>query len=782
MYRKLIAVTTLLALGLAGCSGSSPSLDTETGLRSVAKQRLAQLEGTIALEGLREPVEVLRDRWGIAHIYAKTAEDLFFAQGFVAAQDRLYQMEIWRRTGTGELAEVFGPQFVERDRFARLVRYRGDMEAEWQSYSPDTKAICTAFADGINAYIRQCGDRLPVEFDLLGFRPGVWKPEDCLLRIAGLLMTRNISQEIARAELVAKLGIEATQQYMPPEPARKLDPDPKLDLNGLDENVLQTYRTAVSIPSLQAEAGSNNWVVDGTLTTTGKPLLASDPHRPVIVPSLRYLVHLVGPGWNVIGGGEPALPGVAIGHNERAAWGFTIVPYDAADLYVEQTDPQNPNRYQHRDQWREMQIEREQIRVKGQAQPVEVELKSTRHGPVIWEDPKGHRAVALRWTGQEPGTAGYLGSLAMARVGNWKEFQQAAERWKLPAENMIYADVDGNIGWIAVGQVPVREHSGLFPVPGNTDKYEWKGFRPVSQLPSLHNPKQGYIATANHNILPRNYPHELAFDWAAPYRFQRIDEVLRAGKSFTIEDFQRLQHDETSLPARELVAVLEALPGPESEPAKKARTLLAAWDKVLAKDSAAGALFQVWLPKLRTAFVASEVEAPHQDLVARNLPLPQLILFLRKMPAAARARLMNGSLEEAWREAEKLLGADPGAWCWGTLHTIEFRHPLANSDVRRAVFNLGPVPRGGDGFTPNATGGSGYRQSSGASYRHIVDLADWDKSVFTSTPGQSGQPGSAYYDNLLDPWARHEYAPLAFSRPAVESHTAHRLVLEPAPR
>jgi penicillin amidase len=779
MNRKLIAVTALLALGLAGCSGNRPSLDTEAGLRSAAKQRLAQIEGTIAVEGLREPVEVLRDRWGIAHIYAKTAEDLFFAQGFVAAQDRLYQMEIWRRTGTGELADVFGSQYAERDRFARLVRYRGDMEAEWQSYSPDTKAICTAFAGGVNAYIRQCGDRLPVEFELLGFRPGVWKPEDCLLRIAGLLMTRNISQEIARAELVAKLGIEAAQRYMPPEPSRKLDPDPKLDLNGLDENVLRSYRAAISIPSLQAE-GSNNWVVDGTLTKTGQPLLASDPHRPVILPSLRYLVHLVGPGWNVIGGGEPALPGVAIGHNERAAWGFTIVPYDAADLYVEQTDPQNPNRYQHRDQWLEMQVEREQIRVKGQAQPAEFELKLTRHGPVIWEDPKGGRAVALRWTGQEPGTAGYLGSLAMARVGNWKEFLQAAERWKLPAENMIYADVDGNIGWIALGQVPLREHSGLFPVPGNTDKYEWKGFRPASQLPSLHNPKEGYIATANHNILPRNYPHELAFDWAPPYRFRRIDEVLRAGRSFTMEDFQRLQHDETSLPARELVAILEALPAAEPPSVKKARALLTGWDKVLAKDSAAGALFQVWLPKLRTAFVASEMEAAHRDLVVRHLPLPRLILFLGRMPAAERARVMHGSLEEAWKETEKLLGADPGAWRWGTLHTIEFRHPLANSDVRRVVFNLGPVPRGGDSFTPNATGGGGYRQSSGASYRHIVDLADWNRSTFTSTPGQSGQPGSPYYDNLLEPWARHEYAPLAFSRSAVESHTAHRLVLQPA--
>ena len=570
MTRK-VALTFLfvLALPTLSCSRPETPAENETRLREQSQARLAQIEGTLPLDGLEQPVEVLRDKWGVAHIYARSAADLFFAQGFTAAQDRLYQIEIWRRTGAGELAEVFGPEFVERDRIARLVRYRGDLKKEWESYSPDAESIARAFTAGVNAFARQAGDRLPIEFELLGFRPGEWKPEHCLLRIAGLMMTRNASQEVARAEMVAKLGSEMTAKYFPADPVRKFDPDPDVDLAGIDEAVLAGYRSAISIPSLAGNEGSNNWVVDGTLSATGKPLLASDPHRAVVLPSLRYMVHLVGPGWNVIGSGEPALPGIAIGHNEHAGWGFTIVQYDQVDLYVETTDSANPNRYRYNGEWLDMQVEHEQIKVKG-APPVDVELKFTRHGPVIWEDKASHRAIALRWAGAEPGTAGYLASLAVDRVSNWQQFTEAMARWKLPSENIIYGDVSGNIGWIPAGLVPIRENwSGLFPVPGHTGKYEWNGFRPLGELPRRHNPAEHYIATANHNIRPKNYPHDLAFDWADPYRFERIDEVLRSRKNFTIEDFKRLQHDQTSLPARELIAMLKQLPA-QAAPASKA--------------------------------------------------------------------------------------------------------------------------------------------------------------------------------------------------------------------
>jgi penicillin amidase len=743
-------------------------------LAEQAKSVVAQIEGRISVAGLERPVEVLRDRWGVPHIYAASAADLFFAQGFVTAQDRLYQMEIWRRAGAGELAEVLGPAFLGRDRFARLVRYRGDMNAEWQSYAPDARAIAEAFARGVNALVRHSGARLPVEFQLLGFRPGEWKAEHVLLRISGLLMVRNASAELTRAEMVEKLGLEAAMKYLPTDPIRRPELDRELSLEGLSPQLLAGYRAAIAVPTLHGGEGSNNWVVDGARSATGKPLLANDPHRPILLPSLRYVVHLVGPGWNVIGAGEPAVPGVATGHNERVGFGITIDGYDQADLYVEKTDPQNPDRYLYKGQWEGMRVEREKINVKGRAAPIEVELKFTRHGPVIYEDRKGNRAVALRWAGSEPGTAGYLGSLSLDRARNWKEFQAALEGCKVPALNYVYADVEGNIGWVAAGLAPVRKNwSGLLPVPGHTGRYEWERFLPVAELPQLYNPARHYVATANHNILPKGYPHAVGFEFAAPFRFQRIDEVLRTGKKFTVEDFERLQHDETSLPARELVGMLEERDSP-------AVRLLKKWDCVLSKDSAAAAFFEVWLRQLPVSYVQSQIPAEARQMVSRNLTVASLLEVLRAAPAATRHRILEDSLEAAVRAARTLLGEDMAAWRWGRVHTLRLRHPLSNSEERSRVFDLGPVERGGDGNTPNATGGSGLQQGSGASYRHVLDLADWDRSVFTSVPGESGQPGSPHYADLLPLWAQGQYAPLAFTRKAVEKATRHRLLLEPA--
>lgn len=765
--------TIAFVISFAACGGGPESAQS---LRDEADSRLAQIEGTISLAGLDQSVEILRDRWGVAHIYAETVHDLFFAQGFVAAQDRLYQIEIWRRTGSGELAEIFGPDYVSRDRIARLVRYRGDMEAEWASYSPHSKEIAEAFTSGINAYVDRNRDNLPIEFELLDFEPGVWKPEHVLLRVAGLLMVRNISQEIARSKMVAQLGIDETQRWYPTDPARELRPDPDVDLAGIDDRVTSEYRRAVSIPVLHGQDGSNNWVVSSELSASGAPLLASDPHRPVILPSLRYAIHLNGPGWNVIGSGEPALPGVAIGHNDRVGWGFTIVQYDLADLFVERTNPENRRQYLLQGKWLDMEIEREEVRVKGRSQPEEVELAFTRNGPVIWADPESDRVVALRWAGQEPGTAGYLGSLALDQVRDWEGFVEAMRAWKVPAENIVYADVDGNIGWVAAGLMPVREGwSGLLPVPGHTGRYSWSKFLDVEDLPQLVNPESGYIATANHNIVPDGYAHDLGFDWAAPYRIERIDEVLARGGRFTIEDFQALQLDETSLPARQLVGMLRESSGGPS----KASAIFDGWDFVLDVESNQAALFEAWVKRLPAKYIEAQAPPPSRGLIARYLQLPTLLNGLRTIPREQRNRILSESLDEAFAELASSLGGDPAGWSWGDLHQISFRHPLSNTPARKAVLDLGPVRRGGDGNTPNATRGPGYSQSSGASYRHILDLADWDRSVFTSTPGQSGQPGSPHYDDLLPTWAEGRYVPLVYSRSAVEENTAHRLLLEP---
>ncbi|MGH9841439.1 MAG: penicillin acylase family protein [Blastocatellia bacterium] len=785
---RIIRLLVLLAFTIVVIPSNRHSI-AQSDLALRARSVLAQTDGTLKLQGLQKPVKVLRDEWGIAHIYAGTQADLFFAQGFVAAQDRLWQMDLWRRIGEGRLAEVLGEKAVERDRFARLLRYRGDLKAEYESYAPDAKPIIEAFVRGVNAFIEVSKDKLPIEFELAGYRPEPWTPEVCLTRMAGYVMTRNASSEIVRAGLAREFGKEFVDEWIEADPPRKIEIPPGLDLEGIEPKILAAATLAGSPVNFNPSDGSNNWVIDGTMSATGKPLLANDPHRTIALPSLRYLVHLAGPGWNVIGAGEPSLPGVAAGHNERVGFGFTIVGIDQQDLYVEEINPSNPNEYRWQGKWRKMQIEREEIKVKGEANPRLLELKFTHHGPVLYEDKERHRAFALKWVGSEPGTAGYLASLTLNRVRNWKEFLQAMERWKVPSENLIYADVEGNIGWVAAGMTPIRKGwSGLLPVPGAEGKYEWQGFLPVSALPRKFNPAVHFIATANHNILPKDYSHELGYEWASPIRFRRIAEALGGQREkFNVVDFQKLQHDELSLPARELTAVLKEVKG-VSEALQPYVELLAAWNCRLGKDSAAAALFEVWLTKLPAAVFKPHVPAKAWPAVASRIPLLKTMDALKnpiprwfgESARAGRDLAMLKSLEEAVAETRKLLGDDASQWRWGRLHVAPFTHALATMAQRRALFDLPAPERGGDGNTVNNTSGTGFRQGHGASFREILDVSDWDRSVATSVPGQSGQPGSKHYSDLLPLWAEGKYFPLLYSKQRIEASAMNRLTLEPA--
>ncbi|HEX5718917.1 MAG TPA: penicillin acylase family protein, partial [Thermoanaerobaculia bacterium] len=711
--RRPVLLLTVFALALlpSGCASSRP------------EAILAQTSGRLAVAGLSRPVTVLRDPWGIPHIYAETQDDLFFAQGFVAAQDRLFQMEIWRRTAEGRLAEILGPAAVERDRVARLLRYRGDMDAEYASYAPDAKQILEAFVRGVNAYIESVSDRLPVEFELAGFRPEPWTPEVCLSRVSALGVTGYAPLEVFRGILIRELGAEAAADLVPPDPVVPMEVPPGIDLKELDPKILAGFRAAGERVSFAAQSaarnGSNNWVVDGTLSATGRPLLANDPHRALAVPSLRWMVHLVGPGWNVIGAGEPALPGVAAGHNDRVAFGFTIVGIDQQDLYAEETHPEDPNRVRFRDGWVPMRIERETIRVKG-AEPVQVDLKFTEHGPVMYEDPARHRAWALRWVGTEPGTAGYLASLSLNRARSWPEFLKALERWKVPSENLVYADVEGNIGWKVAGLTPVRQGwNGLLPVPGD-GRFEWQGFLPAAELPGEFNPERHFLATANHNILPPGYTKVLGFDWGAPERFQRLVEVLsQPGRRFTVADFERLQHDEVSLPAREIVGLLSA--ARVDEELRPWVERLAKWDKVVSKDSTEAALYQVWLSRIPAVFVARQPEKIRpllESVFERESPLSLLRnptpRWFGEDPRAGRDAVLEASLREAVAETRKLLGDDPAKWRWGSLHRTGFRHPLAAMDDK--LFGLPVFEMGGDGYTVHVTTGNGFDVSHGASF------------------------------------------------------------------
>jgi penicillin amidase len=766
-----------------------PAREAADSLLRKAGGVLARLEGDIAVTGLKEPVDVLRDRWGIAHLYARNTEDLFFAQGFVAAQDRLFQLDLWRRQAAGELAEVLGPPAVESDRFARLIRYRGDMNAEWASYAPDARSIAVAFTRGINACIDHMGTRLPIEFQVLGFAPKRWQPEDVLGRMSGIYMSQNFRNEVQRARLVGAVGLEKARWLAPVDPHRDyvsaLGSD---DLQPFDRRILAGYDAAVKLLQFQpSRTQSNNWVVAGRLSASGKPLLASDPHRAIALPSLRYLVHLNAPGWNVIGSGEPALPGVALGHNERIAWGFTIVGTDQADIFVEETNPRNPTEYRVGERWEKMTIVRERLSVKGRDEPQAIELRYTRHGPVLLQDDGAGRAYALKWAGSEPGGAAYLGSLAVGRAQNRKEFLHALGSWKVPGLNFVYADVEGNIGWIAAALTPVRpRHDGLLPVPGNGG-YEWQGYLPVEELPQSFNPSAGFLATANHNILPAGYRHQIGYEFAAPYRFQRVRQVLSSHASWNLQDFAALQQDQLSLPGLALARLLGQVDLQDKDLAPYAR-LLTGWDGRLSVDAKAGPLYGLWQKELQEAFYAPHVP---RDLKPSLLALSGLPVMLRALQGldprwlgpdarAGRDRLLRTTFAQAVHRLQAL--PEGSRERWGALHTATFYHPLARlGPAPSPAFNLGPIERGGDANTVNNTRyDDGFGQVHGASYRHLLDLADWDRGLATSAPGQSGQPGSPHYADLLPLWARGEYFPLAFSREKVEQVTRHRLRLRPA--
>jgi len=484
------------------------------------------------------------------------------------------------------------------------------------------------------------------------------------------------------------------------------------------------------------------------------------------LPSLRKTVHLVAPGWNVIGAGEPALPGVALGHNDEIAFGFTIVGIDQQDLFVEKLNPTNPDEYLYNGTYRKFDIEQQQIAVKGRATAQTVTLKYSIHGPILHEA-KGY-AYALKWVGLEPGGAGYLPALRLAQARNWKEFQDAARYYKVPSENLNYADRKGNIGWIASGLAPIRKSgaTGLFPVPGDTDAYEWAGYLPLEKHPQAYNPAKHYVATANHNILPQGYQEQLSYEWAAPFRFQRVEEMLQEKRKFTVADFERMQYDIVSMPARRFQNILK-----QWRPARHNQLVaeMLQWDCRVTADSRQALLFEVWTSRLAAALYGRE-------FAGRNVSLTVVFSDLEK---TANSKALADALEAAVREIERLI-PDANKRIWGTIHQLHLRHPLGALVKNGPELDLAAIPRPGDGNTVLAQSGVNFRTTNGASYRQVIDLSDWDKSTMTNVPGESGDPASKHYSDLLGDWANGRYHPMPFSRKAVEAALEERLMLTPA--
>jgi penicillin G amidase len=776
----------------------------------------------LAIAGLQAPVEIIRDAWGIPHIYARNEADLFFAQGYNAARDRLFQLEIWRRQATGTVAEILGAEELNRDIGTRLFRFRGDMRAELAHYHPRGELIVTSFVRGINAYIEQTErdpSLLPLEFSLLGIRPGRWTPEVVISRHQGLL--GNINQELSIARAVAAIGPEAVGDIVSFHPrAPELRLDPAIRPEHLAPDILAIYsafrtgiqfrpehvvaehradeasfrRLAAAMPSEPELAGrgdvhgSNNWIVSGALTSSGMPMMVNDPHRAIAAPSLRYWAHLVAPGWNVIGGGEPSLPGISIGHNGYGAWGLTIFQLDTEDLYVYETNPANRNQYRYGGGWEEMRVIRERIAIRGQ-DTVTVELKYTRHGPVVYEDAGLGRAYAVRAAWMEIGGAPYLASLRMNQARTWEEFREACFYSHIPGENMVWADVHGTIGWQAVGIAPIRPNwSGMLPVPGD-GRYEWGGYLPIRDLPHVVNPPEGFWGNGNDFVVPLSYDRWDVITpagWADPYRGDRVRELLASGRRFTVPDMMRFQHDELSIPARHLVPLLLPL-RPTSERGAEALERLRGWDYVLDRASVAAAVYVEWeraLGRNVHALMVPPAARPYLGSVSTRRMIDWLTAPDGRFgaePVRGRNELLLRSFEEAVETLAARIGPEVGDWRYGqeAFKHVHIRHPLsaAVSPEIRARLELGPTPRGGYNHTVNAAG-TGDNQTHGASFRIVATLHDWDLSVGTQVPGQSGNPDHPGYRDLFELWTTNQYFPVLFSRPKVEGAAVEVTVLE----
>jgi penicillin amidase len=751
-----------MAVGLiaAGCSSHADTAAAPPPADpwDVARKALATIEGKETVPGLHEPVEVVRDKWGIPHIYAKNTDDLFFAQGYVMAQDRLWEMEWWRRDLEGRLSEVLGEPALEHDRLARLLKFRGPYdEAEWTNYHPDGKRILTAYADGINAFIKSHADNLPVEFQLTGIKPLPWTAETVVLREPAFGDAR---EELRLAMNVAKYGVAEANKRAAPDPPDELQVPKGLDVSLVTDAVLAAatvpqrlprpdvidafkkiapMQSRLTIPvDAVTDPGSNNWVVGPSMSPTGKPIVSNDPHRAISNPSLRYIVHLNAPGWNAIGAVQPPFVGVSIGHNDTIAWGLTITGTDFQDVYIEELNPENDREAKFRGKWEPLKVVTEKFTVKGEQEPRSVDLLFSRHGPVFYMDRTHHRAFVLRSAFSETGTASYLASLKLDQAKTCKEFLDLAVAWKANSENLICGDVDGNFGFQASGYAPKRKGwVGRLPVPG-TGEYEWDG--PRTELPREYNPARGFIATANHNINTPGYWPPVVFKTknTLPYdRITRILQVIKPGQKFDMDASRALQRDVFSLAGAEDQKLFRGWTAGDAN-VERARGMVAGWDAQLTKDSVPAAIYITWRKAVDKAAGTSVHQLP-KDAVEANL-------------------------KQAIDQLTRDLGADWSQWRYGRVHTQAFPHPVLTA------FDLPTVER---------RGGNGAVGADGASFREIIDVSNWDRSITVNTPGQSGQPGSPYYGNFLPIWEKDEYVPMSFSRGLVDSNADHRLTLQP---
>ena len=757
-----VVVWAVFSVVLALCVCSPLLADDMQTFNELASDSLTKIDGSLQVPGLMQTVEIVRDDYGVPHIYAKNTHDLFFAQGFVIAQDRLWQLEMTRHVAQGRISELIGPAGLAHDRLVRTFKHRGPLDdAEWENYHPDARELLEAYVQGVNAFIIQAGVDLPVEFRLTGLRPQLWRADEILVRARNKAAIRSARQELILAQEVQTLGAKEANRRAKPDPYGDLVPSPGVDYSQITDAVIASLdgsftgnfpRPALipeyanlqmawknpTVGAREMAPGSNNWAVSGALTRSGSAVMVDDPHRQVTLPAWRYVIHLKAPGWNVIGATEPGLPGVIRGHNGFVAWGRTATGTDEADVYVETVNPDNPNEFLWRGAWEPVTTVMEAIKVKGQETQY-FPVRIGRHGPVFYQSEEHNVAYALRSSLQERGTAEYIGALRLNQATSAQDCLDMGKYIKSPPTNLVCADVEGNISFQVTAAAPDRPNwQGRLPVSGEGE-FEWRGLRPSDDLPREFNPERNYIATANNNIHPEGWERPLFYTRQPPYwRVDRISELVESGRDYVPADFVAMLRDNYRGSAEEWQPYFGQWSSDDSV-LDDARKILHGWDRYMTADSAAAAIYHRWI-------AAADIDA------------------IRAATDDAAVSLVRNVLDEIVTKLRQEQGDDAQKWRYGLIHTSVFAHPLVSA------YDLPSMERDGGYNTINSTG---------SVYRLVTDFSDLDQSLFTLAPGQSGQPGSSHYGDLLERWNDGEFFPLHYSDEAVKKGASNKLILQP---
>ncbi len=769
-------------------------------IKGMGKKRLPQTSGAIQLQGLSAPVEIIRDKWGIPHVYAGSDHDLFFAQGFVHAQDRLWQMELLRRTASGTLSEMLGKVALDTDRALRTFGFRRLAAKDLENSTKELIDIGNAYAEGVNAYLKHPGAKMPVELSLLKHVPEPWSILDSLAfgRLMSFQLNGQFSLKINYARIAAAVGEDKIAELVPKYPGENPAVSPQVERNQLNPD--GTLK-ALEGPFFKKGGGSNSWAISGKRTTTGKPIQCSDPHLSPSVPSIWYHNHLVGGRFNITGVSVPSTPLILIGHNARISWGFTVANVDAEDFFVEKMNPDNPAQYEYKGKWMDADVFNEPIKVKGEVQPFVEKVAWTRHGPIV-SDIVGlkDRRVALKSTALGPLRA--LEALCRLNLaGTWKECTDAIKVWDSPNQNMTYADVDGNFGSYVTGIIPVRaKGNGLLPVPGWTGEFDWTGEVPFDEKPHSLNAKKGFVVCANNRpVEAEKYPYYIASIFDPGYRARRITETIAAKEKFSVEDCMKLHADVLCRPGLDFVKRLGDVKS-EDPDVRLAIDLLEKWDGNLTVDCTGGTVYEAALPFIYKEIFAAKIgEALALDLMGRSFhPVlksttelfhshTDILLNLLDNPeswwmeqAGGKYAVLERALGKtvAWLRAK--LGKDPAKWSWGRLNKMVYPHAMALKKPLDKVFNVGNLPIGGDKNTVCQIGsppGEFSEKSWAPSYRQIVDLSDFSKSLVIIPPGQSGNLASPHYQDMFPMWHKGEYATMLWTREQVEAHAEAKLLL-----